>query len=334
MTPRFLLYPLLAGIALAGGVIPSTAQPGTPFSSDMDIDSAAKAGTAASIRSVVEAERTFRADVARLGVRDGFIKHFAADGVLFRPGPVNALEYLRAQESQPGLLEWEPEFASVAVSNDLGFTTGPWTYRPGEADSVVASGFYATVWRRDANGVWRVAIDHGVSLGRTAPVPVPMEVASPGLVSFMIDAGAAAPELGSSETTTRGGLPDEIMQLDRVLSIEAGRVEDVKRFLGRVSDDARFLRQGKLPISGIRTIEALLMLDPGGVAYAPAGVGMSQLMDFAYTWGGYWPGLLDGGTQAGVARGNYVHIWRNEESGWKLLFEVLSPHPPAPPKEP
>jgi ketosteroid isomerase-like protein len=295
----------------------------------MDTDSLRHARTAESVASIVAAERAFRADVARLGVRDGFIRNFAAEGILFRPGPVNAIEFLRALESQPGLLEWEPSFAAVSLSNDLGFTTGPWTYRPGEADSVVASGFYSTVWERDREGVWRAVIDHGVGLGRPAPVPKPQNVATPTQESIVSMTAEAMAELSAPGAASRMPLPEELKQLDRTLSIAAGRLEDLKHFLSMISTDARLLRQGRVPIAGAETIESLLMSNPGGVTYMPGGVGVSQLMDFAYTWGGYWPGATGSGSVGESETGNYVHIWRNEASGWKLLFEVLSPHPPA-----
>lgn len=325
--------PLVLGLAFAAA-LPAIAQSNRTKAPSTKPDSIMNMSDSAAIASIVAAERAFRADVAAHGVRDGFIRHFAADGVLFRPGPVNALEFLQAQQAQPGLLEWEPAFAAVATSNDLGFTTGPWTYRPGEADSVVAAGHYATVWRRDADGVWRAVIDHGVGLGRPMPVPAPQTVATPAQIvisSVTVDLppGTASIELESEGRDERASLQDELRRLDRDLSIAAGRVEGVTRFLGSVSDDARFLRQGRLPISGRSSVEALLMTNPGGVTYAPAGVGVSNYQDFAYTWGGYWPGIGDDGAPHGPETGNYIHVWRNETAGWRLVFEVLSPHPPV-----
>lgn len=311
-------------LILAGtlGAVAASAQPTQTDPSGMQSDSLRTARTA----SIVAAERTFRADVLRLGVRDGFLEHFADDGVLFRPGPVNAKEFLRAQEAQPGLLEWEPAFAEVAADDDLGFTTGPWSYRPTDADAVVASGFYATVWKRFA-GEWRAVVDHGVNLGRPASVPVPQEVASPGTPSVP-SANRTLLVAGRAQVD-----PKELLVLDHHLSIAAGELEGVTRFLRKVATDARFLRPGTLPIAGMKTIEDLIMSNPGGVSYTPSQGDVSTSADLGYTWGSYGPGMPTDGGSIPDPIGVYLHVWRHEQDGWKLLFELLAPNPPETSKQ-
>ena len=69
-------------------------------------------------------------------------------------------------------LTWEPLGADVGTSGDLGYTWG--RYRRSvtreDGENTVAEGKYLTVWKRDRNGVWKVAADIGNS-GAHEPPP-------------------------------------------------------------------------------------------------------------------------------------------------------------------
>ena len=56
-------------------------------------------------------------------------------------------------------LTWAPSFADVAASGDLGYTWGRYEYA--ESGKIVERGTYVTVWRRQANGGWKVVLDGG-----------------------------------------------------------------------------------------------------------------------------------------------------------------------------
>ncbi|MBD3347819.1 MAG: hypothetical protein GF400_01330, partial [Candidatus Eisenbacteria bacterium] len=117
----------------------------------------------ADVASLVEAERVFGRDVAEMGMKEGFLAHLGEGAVAFMPGPVNARQWYESSEDAPGLLSWEPTLADVAASGDLGYTTGPWELRPeGPGTEPVGFGHYVSVWLREPDGVWRVAIDAGV----------------------------------------------------------------------------------------------------------------------------------------------------------------------------
>jgi ketosteroid isomerase-like protein len=61
-------------------------------------------------------------------------------------------------------LTWDPISATIAASGDLGYTIGRWesigTSVSGE-DSVLATGNYVTIWEKDPEEGWRVAVDIG-----------------------------------------------------------------------------------------------------------------------------------------------------------------------------
>jgi hypothetical protein len=79
---------------------------------------------------VVEAEHAFALYSIEHGMKDAFLSFAAPDGVIFRRGPVNAIETWSKRNPAPnGLLTWWPVYADVSRAGDMGWTTGPWEFR-------------------------------------------------------------------------------------------------------------------------------------------------------------------------------------------------------------
>src|SRR5438552_15104088 len=115
-------------------------------------------------RALVEMEHAFAKAAATKGTRDAFLEFLADDGVIFQPGPVNGKKLWGERPSRKGLLSWEPIFADVSRAGDLGYTTGPWEFRPnGPDDQPIAFGQYFTIWKKQRDGSWKAVLDRGVS---------------------------------------------------------------------------------------------------------------------------------------------------------------------------
>lgn len=119
---------------------------------------------------LVAAERAFAADALTLGIGGSFNKWSTPDAVVIGAGQVQ-----RVREAYPPdvprpagepLLEWWPNFAGVARSGDLGFTTG------GVALNGRRTGHYVTIWKRQPDGSWKWICDGG-SAASAADVPGP-----------------------------------------------------------------------------------------------------------------------------------------------------------------
>lgn len=121
--------------------------------------------------ALMEADRRFARDTAARGA-DGWAETFLEDGTMFpRAGRVDGREAIR-KRMEPAFtpdgprLVWEPTEATVAASGDLGYTVGRWrsvvTGRGGE-DSTGAEGNYVSIWKKTADGEWKVAVDIGNS---------------------------------------------------------------------------------------------------------------------------------------------------------------------------
>ena len=82
----------------------------------------------------MKTEQAFSKMAEEKNTRDAFLAFIADDGLLFRPGAVNGKKWMlehpapRSTDKKP-LLAWQPSFAGMSASGDMGFTTGPWEFK-------------------------------------------------------------------------------------------------------------------------------------------------------------------------------------------------------------
>lgn len=126
---------------------------------------------------LVKLEHAFRDRCKVVGVHEAFVEFTARDAVYFDVDPEEArgpqaLEKRKAGWAGIKRLEWEPTESVVSCSGELGYTWGTSEMYlddgPGKEPRVIY-GHYVCIWRRDANGRWRVALDTGN--GRHAGMP-------------------------------------------------------------------------------------------------------------------------------------------------------------------
>jgi ketosteroid isomerase-like protein len=119
---------------------------------------------------LMQADREFARDTLARGV-DGWVDAFADDGVAL---PESA-PFARGKEALRGTilallvdptnrLRWQPSEASVSASGDLGYTLGHATV--GKVDRagheiVIGKMKYTTIWKRQLDGRWKVAVNVG-----------------------------------------------------------------------------------------------------------------------------------------------------------------------------
>ena len=115
--------------------------------------------------TLLELEGRFAQAVASGGGKE-FAKWFADDAVALNNGlpAVLGRAAIAAQANwDPKLyhLSWVPQGAQMGPSNDMGFT---WGHYEGHSidkagQPVTKTGRYMTVWKKQANGEWKVAMD-------------------------------------------------------------------------------------------------------------------------------------------------------------------------------
>jgi ketosteroid isomerase-like protein/quercetin dioxygenase-like cupin family protein len=94
---------------------------------------------------------------------DKFTSYFAADGSIYPPGmPVETgaaaiREMFTKMSAAPGFaIQWTATKADVSASGDLGLTAGTYEMTMGGA---AERGKYVTVWKKQADGSWKVTDD-------------------------------------------------------------------------------------------------------------------------------------------------------------------------------
>ena len=124
-------------------------------------------------RAIAVADSDFANDASIVGTPSAFANAATSDAVIFGGpeliiGPRAIKDYFDDQRGTS--LSWHPVYAYGAESGDLGFTVGESiaTTRGQSGAAVQRFGKYLTVWRREANGVWKFAVDGGNS--RPSPI--------------------------------------------------------------------------------------------------------------------------------------------------------------------
>ena len=269
------------------------------------------------LSSLVEAERAFSSASAQLGTRDAFIDNLADDAVIFRPGPVNAQSYLQQQPLEPGLLSWEPVFADVGAAGDLGFTTGPWEFRREPTDAeAIAHGQYFSIWMKQADGSWKVVVDHGT----VSPAPSAKELLhTPVRVT-------GEPAVGSP--TDAAVLRESLLKQDRDFATSSQVVGVSKSLTTFVGTGVRVLRNGQQPSSGVDAMRRLHSESPGTLTWEPLGGGVSSSGDVGYTFGEY--SIAAPTSPVPEEKGNYLRAWRRQQDGnWMIVVDLMTPLPSA-----
>lgn len=119
--------------------------------------------------------RKLEADFAKAvaeGGHDAFVSYFAEDGVeLENGGGINTKDDMRKEGPWPPdmSLTWTPVKAEMAASGDLGYTYGNYVLKTKDKDGkpVTQYGKYASIWKKQKDGSWKVVLD----MGNSSPEP-------------------------------------------------------------------------------------------------------------------------------------------------------------------
>ncbi len=257
------------------------------------------------LQEMVKTEQAFSKMAEEKNARDAFMAFIADDGLLFRPGAVNGKKWMiehpvpppKETDKKP-LLAWQPAFAGMAASGDMGFTTGPWEAKGDIKDEKPqAYGHFVTVWKKQANGSWR----------------------------FVVDLGISHPQSGGPQTLWQP--PDRKMPSFKPVDVSAATEELLNRdrkfnFAEYASPDVRLYREGNLPYIGKQAALEALSKTKGQIVWQPIGGDVSRAGDLGYTHGTYE--LTD--DKNSIERGSYVRIWQKQGGVWRIVMDVINVH--------
>ena len=240
------------------------------------------------------------------GMPAASVEYFAERGVAFAPGAVNGKKYWAGRTDFSGTLIWQPIFAFAAGAADLGYTTGIWELKNPLS---LAFGHYVTIWARQRDGQWKIALDVGTEN------PQPPE-SPPGLQLLPPDVTAGT----QPQENSRRSLQKAERQFGEAAHNSIGQA-----ILDYATDDIRIYREKSFPAVGLVPAKLMLTSDDGSVTLERGGSKMSRSGDLSYSYGNYSEERGNVGE-----RGIYLMIWRANMNGdWKLALNLQKKLPPA-----
>ena len=99
---------------------------------------------------------------------DKLVAYFLDDALFMAPnapalkGKAAIREVLSHFFEIPGFsIKWQPTYVEISSSGDLGYTIGTnvMTFDGPDGKPIVDNGKYTTIWKKDADGTWKVAVD-------------------------------------------------------------------------------------------------------------------------------------------------------------------------------
>jgi ketosteroid isomerase-like protein len=267
-----------------------------------------QADDAAPIQRMVATERAFAAAAHEVGVRDSFLTFFADDAVAIvrgAPGQPTSLVPAKAQLAARPLqalplqadLLWEPFTGQVSGDGSMGWLTGGYAVLSSTTRDLLGQGAYFSVWKRQANGTWRVWLDEGIAL------PDVWRDASPFRAAPDPDAGAT----GAAS--------------DTVALAEARVAAGGDAWISSLGADVRLHREGVMPLVGREAAVVWARAAWRTMRYDVLQSALTASDDLAVVIGDY-----HATSSAGAESGSWVRVWKRDITGhWRIVFETSHP---------
>ena len=267
------------------------------------------------LQDMVKTEQAFSKMAEEKNTRDAFMAYIADDGLLFRPGAVNGKKWMienpvPASDKKP-LLAWQPSFAGMSASGDMGFTTGPWEFKTDVKDAKPAGyGHFVTVWKKQPDGSWKFVVDLGIEHPQSGG---PQTLWNP----------TDKPEKTTTPIVETASAIKQLLDRDRIFSLASVDQGLAKAYSAFASPQLRLYRPRNLPYIGREASLAALGSAKGRFKSEPIAGDVSRAGDLGYTHGTY---DITEDAKKIVERGSYVRIWRKQGDVWQVVLDVTNAH--------
>jgi hypothetical protein len=249
------------------------------------------------IDGLINTEKSFAAYSVANGTKSAFLKFLDSSGIVFdQAKAVNGFEIWNWRVNRPDILNWHPQFAEIALSNDFGYTTGPWTLQKPMNDTVIARGQYFTIWHFK-DSVWKFLLDLG-----TSHTPVN---ASVGVTKINV-----LKRRGNEKSVTT------LLKAEKnfIAAAKNNLQQAYRQYLSK--QQSILNRNNYLPAFTSKEQENIIQLTSPQIGYTILGYGISSSGDLGYVYGTSL-------NPNNARKDNYVRVWRKEKDGWKIAVEVL-----------
>jgi ketosteroid isomerase-like protein len=118
---------------------------------------------------ILNIDRAFSKLSEEKGMKQAFLEYAAEDAVILREksfpqvGKNAMAERFKLFSDTGFMLTWEPQFADVAASGELGYSYGIYTSTSKDSlgSPLVEKGTYVSIWKKDDRGKWKFVLDTG-----------------------------------------------------------------------------------------------------------------------------------------------------------------------------
>jgi hypothetical protein len=268
------------------------------------------------------ADQTYADRALEIGRTQAFLEFLGKGSVVFRDGPVDALEIYSSPDFRGNDLTWESHYIDVSRAGDLGLSAGPMTsINTDNEDGPDVFGHLVSVWRKQ-EGAWKLAADIFAFI--------------PGFLSLEVEPNFEDTQLVFEETaypvmTDRGeggmqSLIDADNLFGRSINIRGGE----RALLRYGMKNIRVYLPGMGPaigadvassVYGAYLDDVLETTTPVNLDHMGGYLSESKEMGFTYGVMSTNPEEAQSGFNS-----NYLRLWRltlNNE--WRIAVEVLNP---------
>ncbi len=268
------------------------------------------------------ADQTYADRSLEIGRHQAFLEFLGQDSVVFRDGPVDALELYSSESFSGNEISWEAHYIDVSRAGDLGLSAGPLVIiNPSDDPDQDLYGHLISIWRKQ--GIrWELMADLAVLI----PGYLSMDVQPNFDDTRPVLEETAPPYAAMTDINPMESLVEADLTFGRSINFRGGR----RALLRYGMENSRVYLPGMAPAVGAEDASTVYgaFLDTQLEATVPitlnhVGGYLAASQELGYTYGTMHE---EGATDESGFRANYLRLWRlSTADEWRIAVEVLSP---------
>ena len=268
------------------------------------------------------ADQTYADRSLEIGRHQAFLEFLGQGSVVFRDGPVNALELYSSESFSGNEISWEAHYIDVSRAGDLGLSAGPLVIiNPSDDPDQDLYGHLISIWRKQ--GIrWELMADLGVLI----PGYLSMDVQPNFDDTRPVLEETVPPYDAMTVPNPMESLVEADLTFGRSINFRGGR----RALLRYGMENSRVYLPGMAPAVGAEDASTVYgaFLDTQLEATVPitlnhVGGYLAASQELGYTYGTMHE---EGATDESGFHANYLRLWRlSTADEWRIAVEVLSP---------
>ena len=268
------------------------------------------------------ADQTYADRSLEIGRHQAFLEFLGQGSVVFRDGPVDALELYSSESFSGNEISWEAHYIDVSRAGDLGLSAGPLVIiNPSDDPDQDLYGHLISIWRKQ--GIrWELMADLAVLI----PGYLSMDVQPNFDDTRPVLEETAPPYAAMTDPNPMETLVEADLTFGRSINFRGGR----RALLRYGMENSRVYLPGMAPAVGAEDASTVYgaFLDTQLEATVPitlnhVGGYLAASQELGYTYGTMHE---EGATDESGFRANYLRLWRlSTADEWRIAVEVLSP---------